>query len=506
MHRDRKCGILLHPTSLPGPGGIGSLGSEARHFVDFLHDAGQSLWQVLPLGHTSYGNSPYMCYSAFAGNPLLIDLERLVEEGDLKRTDLRADLPVDRVDYPSVFEYKFGALSKAASVFFDKGKTWRMEEFWHFCDTTPWLHDFALFMALKSRYRDTAKDWTDWPAELVRRDVVALEEASLELGTAIGEQKYRQWQFFRQWRETRDYANQRGIGIFGDIPIFVAYDSADVWANPHLFHLDEKGRPSVVAGVPPDYFSKNGQLWGNPLYDWDEMARHGFGWWIERVRASLNLYDLVRIDHFRGFAGYWEVRAGEKTARNGRWMPGPGAPLFEALQAALGGLPLVAEDLGVITPDVEALRDRFAFPGMKILQFAFCSDPGNPYLPHNHVCNSVVYTGTHDNDTTAGWFSALSAREKKNVLRYLGSTGEDIVWDLNRTAIASVAGTAVLPLQDVLGLPNDSRMNLPGTAGGNWSWRFRAGQLTGKLAKKLREMTEMYGRLPESSMSEDKLT
>jgi 4-alpha-glucanotransferase len=474
--------------------------------VDFLHAGGQSLWQVLPLGQTSYGNSPYMCYSAYAGNPLLIDLDRLVAEGDLKRTDLRDDLPADRVDYPKVEEYRFGALRAAAAAFFAGGKSSRMEEFWHFCDTTPWLHDFALFMALKSRYRDTAKDWTDWPAELAGRDTVALEEASLELGTAIGEQKYRQWQFFRQWRETRDYANQRGIGIFGDIPIFVAYDSADVWANPHLFHLDEKGRPSVVAGVPPDYFSKNGQLWGNPLYDWEEMARHGFGWWIERVRASLNLYDLVRIDHFRGFAGYWEVRAGEKTARNGRWMPGPGEALFEALQAALGGLPLVAEDLGVITPDVEALRDRFAFPGMKILQFAFCSDSGNPYLPHNHVFNSVVYTGTHDNDTTAGWFSALSAREKKNVLRYLASTGDDIVWDLNRTAIASVADTAILPLQDVLGLPNDSRMNLPGTAGGNWSWRFRAGQLTGKLAKKLREMTEMYGRLPESSQSEDKIT
>jgi len=506
MRKERKSGILLHPTSLPGPGGIGSFGPEARRFVDFLRDAGQSLWQILPLGPTSYGNSPYMCYSAFAGNPLLIDLERLVAEGDLKRTDLRDDLPADRVDYPKVEEYRSGVLCTAAAAFFAGGKSARMEEFWHFCDTTPWLHDFALFMALKSRYRDTAKDWTDWPPELAGRDAVALEEASLELGTAIGEQKYRQWQFFRQWREMRDYANKRGIGVFGDLPIFVAYDSADVWANPHLFHLDEKGRPSVVAGVPPDYFSKNGQLWGNPLYDWEEMAHHGFGWWIERVRASLNLYDLVRIDHFRGFAGYWEVRAGEKTARNGRWMPGPGAPLFEALQAALGGLPLVAEDLGVITPDVEALRDRFAFPGMKILQFAFGSDPGNPYLPHNHVCNSVVYTGTHDNDTTAGWFSALSAREKKTVLRYLASTGDDIVWDLNRTVIASVADTAILPLQDILGLPSDSRMNLPGTAGGNWCWRFRAGELTGKLAKKLREMTELYGRLPASSQSEDTLS
>jgi 4-alpha-glucanotransferase len=494
MHRDRKCGILLHPTSLPGPGGIGSLGSEARHFVDFLHDAGQSVWQVLPLGHTSYGNSPYMCYSAFAGNPLLIDLERLVEEGDLKRTDLREDLPVDRVDYPSVSEYKFGALTKAATAFFDKGKTWRMEEFWHFCDTTPWLHDFALFMALKNRYAEKANSWNAWPEGLAGRDPEALEVASRTLGTAIGEQKYRQWQFFRQWRETREYANGRGVEVFGDIPIFVAYDSADVWTNPRLFHLDEKGRPTVVAGVPPDYFSKTGQLWGNPLYNWEENARRGYDWWIERVRASLDLYDLVRIDHFRGFAGYWEVQAGEKTAKNGCWKEGPGDAFFHALTVALGKLPLVAEDLGVITPDVEALRDRFSLPGMKILQFAFCSGPDNPYLPHNHVRNSVVYTGTHDNDTTAGWFSALSDREKKKVLRYLGTAGDDIVSDLIRTALASVADTVILPLQDVLGLPSDFRMNLPGTAGGNWSWRFRSGQISAKTAKRLRDVTELYGR------------
>lgn len=494
MGKERECGILLHPTSLPGPGGIGSLGPEARRFVDFLHEAGQSIWQVLPLGHTSYGNSPYMCYSAFAGNPLLINLERLVEEGDLKRSDLPDDFSNDRVDYHAVSEYKYGALRKAATTFFDRGKTWRMEEFWHFCDTTPWLHDFALFMALKDRYEGKATSWSDWPENLAGRDPQALEEASRELGHAIGEQKYRQWQFFRQWRETREYANERGIGVFGDIPIFVAYDSADVWANPRLFRLDEKGRPTVVAGVPPDYFSKTGQLWGNPLYDWEEMARRGYGWWIDRVRASLDLYDLLRIDHFRGFAGYWEVRAGEKTAKNGRWVPGPGEAFFHALESVLGKLPFVAEDLGVITPDVEALRDRFSFPGMKILHFAFGSGPDNPYLPHNHVRNSVVYTGTHDNDTTAGWFSALSEREKKKVLRYLGTSGDDIVSDMMRTALASVADTVIIPLQDVLGLPSDGRMNLPGTAGGNWSWRLRSGQISSKMTKRLLDMTELYGR------------
>ncbi len=495
MRTERRCGILLHPTSLPGPGGIGSLGPEARRFTDFLHGAGQSIWQVLPLGYTSFGNSPYMCYSAFAGNPLLINLERLVEEGDLKGAEIPDHLSPHRVDYRAVEEDKFPALRKAASAFFAKGKTWRMEEFWRFCDTTPWLHDFALFMALKERFAGQAADWSQWPDALARREPSALEGASRELGTDIGVHKYMQWQFFRQWRETRDYANERGVAVFGDIPIFVAYDSADVWTNPRLFRLDERGRPVVVAGVPPDYFSKTGQLWGNPLYDWEEMARDGYAWWIERVRASLGLYDLLRIDHFRGFAGYWEVRAGEKTAMNGQWKTGPGESFFHALESALGRLPLVAEDLGVITPDVEALRDRFSLPGMKILQFAFGSGPDNPYLPHNHVNNSVVYTGTHDNDTTAGWFSSLSGRERKNVLGYLGTSGEDIVKDLARAAMSSVADTVILPLQDVLGLGSDSRMNLPGKAGGNWSWRVSRDLVSRKTERRLRDMTGIYGRL-----------
>jgi 4-alpha-glucanotransferase len=492
MQRVRKSGILLHPTSLPGPGGIGSFGSAARHFIDFLHRSGQTLWQVLPLGYTSYGNSPYMCYSAFAGNPLLIDLQQLVEEGDLTAVFLPDDLPSDRVDFQQVIDTKLGVLHTAAAAFFAGGRTVRMDEFWHFCDTTPWLHDFALFMALKELY--PGMSWSDWPEEIARREPAVLEKVSEDLGSRIGELKYQQWQFFRQWREVREYAIRQGVEIFGDIPIFIAYDSCDVWANPHLFHLDKGGRPTVVAGVPPDYFSKTGQLWGNPLYDWDAMAQEGYAWWIERVRSSLDLYDLIRIDHFRGFAACWEVPYGEKTAINGRWVPGPGEALFSALSAALGELPIVAEDLGHITPDVEALRDRFSFPGMKILQFAFGSGPNNPYLPHNHVCSSVVYTGTHDNDTTLGWFSSLSAREKKMVLRYLDCTADGIVWSLIRTALASVADTVVLPLQDLLELPAEFRMNMPGIAGGNWSWRFGKNALTAKLAKRLLELTEIYGR------------
>jgi 4-alpha-glucanotransferase len=424
---------------------------------------------------------------------LLIDLELLVAAGDLSKACLRKDVISERVDYQQVMDYKFGALRTASSAFFAGGKNARMEDFWHFCDTTPWLHDFALFMALKELY--PGRSWCDWPEEIASREPSALEEVSKTLGSRIGEQKYLQWQFFRQWREVREYATRQGVGIFGDIPIFVAYDSCDVWANPQLFYLDKAGRPTVIAGVPPDYFSKTGQLWGNPLYDWDAMAQAGYAWWIDRVRSSLDLYDLIRIDHFRGFAACWEVPFGEKTAMNGRWVAGPGEALFSALKAALGDLPIVAEDLGIITPDVEALRDSFSFPGMKILQFAFGSGSDNPYLPHNHVSSSVVYTGTHDNDTTLGWFTSLSAREKKMVLRYLDRAGDGIVWDLIRTALASVADTVIIPLQDVLELSGEFRMNLPGTAGGNWSWRFRKGVLTAKLAKRLLELAGIYGRV-----------
>lgn len=497
MPHRRQSGILLHPTSLPGPGGIGSMGSEARRFVDFLASAGQSLWQVLPLGPTGFGNSPYSCYSAFAGNPMLIDLETLVEEGDIEEKELQTGFSDELIDFPRVEAYKFGVLHRAADNFLAAGDIARKEEFRCFCESTQWLHDYALFMSAKSLHQ--GKSWRNWPEGIARRTSAALEEYSRILASAVGMQKYMQWQFSRQWGKVKQYANVNDIEIIGDIPIFVAYDSADVWVNPHLFHLDEHGRPLVVAGVPPDFFSETGQLWGTPLYNWEVTAFHGFNWWVERMKSALFLYDRVRIDHFRGFEAYWEVPATEKTAVNGRWVKGPGDALFNALIDKLGPLPVIAEDLGVITPDVEALRDRLGFPGMKILQFAFGSGPENPYLPHNHVREAVVYTGTHDNDTTAGWYAGLPAKEKKQIRDYLGSDGKDIVGDLIRAALASVANTAVIPLQDVLGLDSRARMNVPGKSAGNWAWRFTGEMLREEVSVRLLEMTEMYGRLPRKT-------
>lgn len=493
MQHRRKSGILLHPTSLPGSGGIGSLGGEARCFVDFLAHSGQSLWQVLPLGPTAYGNSPYSCYSAFAGNPLLIDLATIAEEGDLSPDELNIELPSDRVDFPLVEKHKIGALRRAAAIFFASGDNRRRDEFHDYCNNTFWLDDYALFMSLKEMY--DGKSWQKWPNDLASREPSKIQQLKEEVGGAIGEHKYMQWQFTRQWLSLKRYANDLGIEIIGDIPIFVAYDSADVWANPQFFLLDEKGRPTVVSGVPPDYFSKTGQLWGNPLYNWDVLAFHGYGWWVERIRNDLKLFDIVRLDHFRGFEAYWEIHAMEKTAENGRWVKGPGTELFEVLIEQLGPMPIIAEDLGVITPDVEALRERFGFPGMKILQFAFDSGPGNPYLPHNHVRDSVVYTGTHDNDTTVGWFSGLSKKEKRPVLDYLNSDGRDIAVDLIRAALASVADMSVIPLQDILRLDSTARMNIPGTRSDNWSWRFPGEELREEYSARLRELTEMYGRL-----------
>ena len=495
MARHRKSGILLHPSSLPGSGGIGSFGDEARRFVDFLHKSGQSLWQILPLGPTAYGNSPYSCYSAFAGNPLLINLEAIVAEGDLTAKDLVSELASDSVDYGATELYKLGVLKQAASNFFAEGAQKRKEEFWQFCDTTFWLHDYALFMALKEQFKGLS--WREWPDALAIREPEALASYTERLGPAVGEQKYLQWQFARQWKNLKAYANVLGISIVGDLPIFVAYDSSDVWANPHLFHLDEKGVPIVVAGVPPDYFSKTGQLWGNPLYNWDRMAQEDYSWWIARLRNDLSLYDMVRIDHFRGFEAFWEVPMWEKTAMNGRWVKGPGEALFHALRNALGKLPIIAEDLGVITQEVEALRDQFGFPGMKILQFAFGSGPDNPYLPHNHVRSCVVYTGTHDNDTTAGWFDSMKAKEQKGVLAYFDRTRDSIVWQMVTSALASVADYCINPMQDLLELPSSARMNVPGVAGGNWSWRCPSDAFSAKLATKLARATELYGRLPD---------
>jgi len=492
MHSLRKSGILLHPTSLPGSGGIGSLGAEARSFIDFLAKAGQSLWQVLPLGPPGSGNSPYSCYSAFAGNPLLINCETLVEEGDLAVGECAESGGTDRVEYQRVVKHKMGLLRKAADTFLARTDAVRQDEFRKFRETTPWLQDFALFMTLKEHFCGAC--WNDWPAELRQRTSRALRDYSSRLYHEVDVNCYLQWQFFRQWRRIREYAANRGIEIIGDLPIFVAYDSAEVWATPTLFKLDTKGKPTMIAGVPPDYFSPTGQLWGNPHYDWGAMAQTGYAWWVERLRISLELYDIVRIDHFRGFAASWEVPSDEDTAINGQWVDGPGAALFETLEAALGKAPIIAEDLGIITPDVEELRDRFNFPGMNILHFAFDSGSDNQYLPHNHLPLSVVYTGTHDNDTTAGWFGKLTEQGQLRVRRYLNYYGDDMVWELIRTTLASVAKTAIIPLQDLLSLGSDSRMNMPGTVGSNWSWRYAASDLTDALATRLGELTELYGR------------
>ena len=493
MISGRSSGILLHPTSLAGPGGIGSLGGEARRFVDFLVDAGQSLWQILPLGPPGCGNSPYSCFSAFAGNPLLIDLDELVKLGDLKREELGRAFPVGRVDFPAVADYKLSLLGCAAERFFSSANSARLHDFWRFCDSTFWLHDYALFMAAKGHFH--GKPWNRWPEKMRRREPAACDEYAKLLGREIGAQKYMQWQFSRQWHGLRGYANSNGIRIIGDAPIFVALDSADVWCNRHLFLLDASGNPTVVAGVPPDYFSKTGQRWGNPLYDWDRVAADGYGWWVARVRNDLALYDIVRIDHFRGFEAYWEIPAAEKTAVKGRWVKGPGDGFFHALRDQLGTLPIIAEDLGIITREVEALRDGFGLPGMNILQFAFDGGPVNAYLPHNHRRNAVVYTGTHDNDTTRGWFDSLDREKQRQVCNYLRSTPEEIVTVFIRTILGSVAGYAIMPLQDLLQLDSSARMNLPGVAEGNWGWRLAGGELTSEVAQKLRALTEMYNRL-----------
>lgn len=496
MTTRRHAGVLLHPTSLPGKGGIGCLGQEAFNFLDFLATAGFSLWQVLPLTPPAAGNSPYSSYSAFAGNPLLIDLEAVMEEGDLPLSTRDIAFPPDRVDFTAVTRHKGQLLSTAAANFFGQGRTTRLEAFWHFCDTTPWLHDYALFQALKRHHQGLA--WTDWPPELALRAPAACEQASIALGAEIGVQKYQQWQFWLQWQRVRSYAAERGIGIVGDLPIFVSHDSADVWCNRHLFLLDNNGLPSEVAGVPPDYFSSTGQLWGNPLYRWDAMARDGYGWWLARIRQLLEQFDLVRIDHFRGFEAAWQVPADAATAIEGNWVPGPGAAFFEAVHQAIGNLPFIAEDLGVITPPVEELRDRFGLPGMKILQFAFDSDASNPYLPHNHTHNCVVYTGTHDNDTSSGWAAALPPDVAAAMTAYLGGTGTDLAADLIRACLMSVAAYAILPMQDLLRLPTTARMNLPGTPLGNWEWRLAPDSLTEGLERHCRQLLKRYGRLAKT--------
>jgi 4-alpha-glucanotransferase len=491
----RSAGLLLHPTSLPGPYGIGDLGPAARWWVDCLVRARQRWWQVLPLGPTGYADSPYQSTCTFAGNPLLISPDRLVEEGLLQRSEVNPpNFPADRVEYAAVTSFKRSLLRRAWERFRSGAvQGLRDPSFEEFCSRhASWLDEFALFLALKEESGNRA--WTDWSGELVRRDPAAMASARSRLSDAISQHRFHQFLFFRQWQELRRYAHDRGVQLIGDIPIFVSPDSSDVWANPQLFQLDERRRPKVVAGVPPDYFSRTGQLWGNPLYDWEALRRSGYSWWIARLRATLAQVDVVRLDHFRGFESYWEIPSGNPTAEVGRWVKAPGADFLNTARRVLGGLPLIAEDLGLITPEVEALRDQFALPGMRILQFAF-SDGKNPYLPHNFVPRTVVYTGTHDNDTTVGWFNTLPDNERQLLRRYLPhhSPGT-IAWDLIRLAWGSVADYALAPLQDCFSLPTEARMNLPGKAEGNWRWRFRGEMLSNEVLDRLADFTDLYNR------------
>jgi len=503
----RASGILLHPTSLPGPHGVGDLGPEAYRFVDFLHSAGHKLWQVLPLNPTGYGDSPFQCFSASAGNPLLLNLDRLVEQGILSATDLNEfpEWPLETVDYGNVITFKMPLLKKAAINFLKNGPAHDRRRFEDFCQANAnWLDDFALFMAVKDTQNLVA--WTHWPADIAARKPEAIRDWTSRLAPEIEAIKYWQFEFTHQWQALREYAGERNIRIIGDIPIYVAHDSADVWANRDFFWLDDKGNASKISGVPPDYFSATGQLWGNPIYNWELLKKTNYKWWVDRFRSAMRLYDIMRIDHFRGFEAYWEVPGGESTATNGQWVKGPGAELFSVVQSELGELPIIAENLGVITPEVEAIRTQFNFPGMAILQFAFGNDPQGPsFRPHNYERNLVAYTGTHDNDTTAGWWSSKGAgdsiRTADDVLKehafaraYLGLKNGEIHWALIRAILASVANTAIIPLQDVLGLGSKARMNLPGTSSGNWRWRARPDALTADVAARLREMNSVYDR------------
>jgi 4-alpha-glucanotransferase len=514
MHMKRGSGILLHPTSLPGPYGMGELGGSALDFVARLADAGQSLWQVLPLGPTGYGDSPYAPFSTFAGSELLISIELLASEGLIRKDEQFPPFAVDpvRVDFGPLIAWKRPLLDRAAGRFVTGASSSRRASFeaWRKANGS-WLADYALFMAIKAEYDSRSQAagrfgdlWNNWwPRELALRVPGTLESERERRSGAIERIEVLQFLFFEQWLRIKKAANEAGILVIGDIPIFVAQDSADVWTRRELFLLDASGRPTFVAGVPPDYFSEDGQLWGNPLYDWDAHRREGFAWWIARLRASLLTCDAVRIDHFRGFEAYWAVPTGEGTARKGEWVKAPGEELFGKLREVFGAaVPIIAEDLGLITPEVRALRDASGFPGMRVLEFAFDAtesgtsfDPGNGFLPHNYIERTVVYTGTHDNDTLAGWLSGASKPERDYIEAYLGFKPIDPVRALMREAWKSVAAWAVAPMQDVLGLGNEARMNTPSTLGGNWSWRMQDGAFSKEVASELRAMTRLYGRI-----------
>jgi 4-alpha-glucanotransferase len=497
MHFPRESGVLLHPTSLPGDYGIGDFGDSAFRFVDWLERAGQRLWQVMPLGPVGFGDSPYSALSAFAGNPLLVSLSSLKGDGLLHDGDFgdAPDFPDTSVHWDVVRPWRLDKLRLAYSRLNDNAMM--MAEFSRFIDVAPqWLHDYTLFVSLKDHFGGGW--WLDWPADIRSREGAAVEHWTVELASEIRFQSFVQFVFQRQWHSLRTYANKKGIRLIGDIPIFVALDSADVWANQSQFNFDiATGQPTWIAGVPPDYFSPTGQRWGNPTYNWKAMKADDFGWWVARLRAMRDLVDVIRIDHFRGFAAAWHVANDEETAMNGHWEEAPGAEVFSAARRAIGDFPVIVEDLGLITADVVTLREILGFPGMNVLHFAFDGDPSNVYLPHNNRRNSVTYTATHDNQTTVGWWDDSSEEDRNRVRHYLGHLVADPAWDLLRVALASPANTAIVPMQDILRLGDEARMNTPATVYGNWSWKMQSHHLDPKLADGLRDLTSTYGRISD---------
>lgn len=493
-----SCGILLHLTSLPSSYGIGTLGQAAYDFVDFLRDAGQSCWQILPIGPTGYGDSPYQSFSTFAGNPYLIDLDFLIQDGLLTQAEVDEitwGARADQVDFALLYRQRLPILRKA----YERFRVAPAADFGAFCDAeSDWLEDYALFMALKGHFGGGA--WTEWPSEFQRREPEALAWARGALAEEIDFHQFLQYQFFRQWHRFRAYARQKGVTLMGDIPIYVPLDSADFWCRPEQFQVDLHGRPTCVAGCPPDGFSAEGQYWGNPIYDWDAMESDGFSWWEGRIRAALDMYDVIRLDHFRGFEAYWEVPFSSPDSSYGSWTQGPGLKFFKTLEEKLGTLPIIAEDLGFLTPGVIDMRDNSGFPGMKILQFAF-EGTNSYYLPHNYIANTVAYVGTHDNETARGWFEGTATpRQREQTALYTHQqAGEPITDALNRTIAASVSDTCIYTMQDLLNLGNEARINTPATLGGNWTWRMLDGAITRELEHKLTDWTETYFRIPSEA-------
>jgi len=490
---ERSSGVLLHISSLPGDGGIGCLGKDAFQFVDFLVQTKQKIWQILPLGPVGYGNSPYQCYSAFAGNPMFIDVQQLVADRLIpKETFFDQNFKDKKVEFERVEEWKTKILREAFAGFQKNFDRYKDEYFTFMSHNSWWLDDYALFRSLKTKFGETV--WNTWTKELVIRDKQVLHEAFIELHAEIDYHRFLQFIFFRQWFKLKSYANSKGIRIIGDIPLYISLDSADVWANQDIFLLDGDSQPTQVGGVPPDYFSETGQLWGNPVFDWERVAERDFDWWLARIHFNLRMFDQVRVDHFRGLESFWSIPAEEETAVIGEWLPAKGHELFRKLQEQLGTLEVIAEDLGIITPEVEKLRDDFNLPGMKVLQFAFGSDTENTNLPHNYATNFLVYTGTHDNDTSLGWFNSIDKKERKFLHKYVSGSGKQFVRNFMEQAWSSAAHTAIAPMQDVLGLDSDARMNTPGVSAGNWDWRFTWSQIRSNHKVFLKQITQKYNR------------